>query len=56
MSKHAVDTITDEWWKDSTRRAYKWAYRELMDHGMKKQDAIDLLTAIYAATAEEFGE
>lgn len=46
----------DGFWKDSTKEKYEQAYVKLISLGMSSSDAVTLLTDLYHATSEEFGQ
>lgn len=54
--KSRIDAIPDgDWWKSHTQEKYYEAADKLIEMGMDEGDAIDFLSDLYWATAEEFG-
>jgi len=61
MNKKEFYSLIDEipggdgWWKNSTGEAYKKAGDTLVEKGFTYDEVIDLLSDLFDATSEEFG-
>lgn len=53
---HPVDKVTVEWWNQSSRDTFIELYDKLISKGWSEDEAVELLTEAYNATAAEYGD
>jgi hypothetical protein len=50
-----VDAICDEWWHSSNAETFYNAAVDLVAHGYSEDDAVTLLSSLYGAVSDEYG-
>lgn len=51
-----VNSLCREWWsKDNYKQMFCQAYKDLLKHGLKTEEIEELLSNLYTAISDEYG-